>query len=163
MKVLCVVLLVLLSPCSMEGLSWSFHRPTPNVAPARRLSQLRSSSGPSSFCKWDCSQGVVRSPLPIRICPTSSGSCSLLSVARSQPFTTAVAVTHTFGLPACHSCFKLLLLLFSIAPVSGHGLDPLGSLQFFHFCLQLLVLSFQSCNMSLQLSLLVRQKREMRG
>lgn len=66
----------------------------------------------------------VSSVLPIRtssslhswsMCPTSrSFSCSLLWVAWSQPFTMAAVMKCPCRLPAYHSTFKLLLLLYSV-------------------------------------------------
>lgn len=73
MKVLHGGRTVLTSPCSVDGLfdlPWSFRRPTLSGAPARRLSLLGSSIGPSSFHKWDCVercpfiQGIVQPQLP---------------------------------------------------------------------------------------------------
>jgi hypothetical protein len=127
---------VLPTLCSVEGLfglSWSFRWPTPSGAPSCHFSLLRSSIGPSSFCRWDCGQwcpsiqDFVQTAFLQYVPMALSASCSFLRVAWSQLSTVAAAVTHIFRLPACHLTFC------QWAHSPGHGfLESASPLVCFH-------------------------------
>jgi hypothetical protein len=110
-----------------------------------KISDVHSSSSLPSLCFC-------------HVLPTSlSASCCHIRVVQSRQSAVAAGMTRTFGLPASRSTFQIVALALQCGSCD-HCLGPLGSLQFYHLFLHLVVLPFQSCNKSLHSSLLIRKK-----